>query len=393
METTPAFLGLECVDTGDRYDASHTGRSAAGAPVEPVYDLDAVDAEAFGDGSDGSMWRFADLLPFVDPVTAAEGGTPLVDAAPLADELDVGRVLLKDESRNPTGTVLDRGLSLAVTAAREAHAESEDGVEPLALATPGNAGQSAAAYTSRVGLRTYAFVPSRAPFSNKAMINVHGGEMRVVGGRYPDAREALDSDLQTDWYSLQEFETPYRHEGAKTVAFEVAADLEWSAPDAVFLPCGTGEVVAGVAKGFRELRDLGIVDALPRLFAAQPSGCAPVATAFESGGDEHEAWQHPDTIVGELEIPDPAGGDRALAAVRATDGAAVAVDDDDVLESAVVATQHVGVEVGAAGGAAVAAAWGRADDLDEDATVVVVNTESGTKTPDILRSHLMGKGI
>jgi threonine synthase len=393
METTEAFLGLECVETGGRYDATHTGPSDAGAPVESVYDLDAVDAETFGDGDDDSMWRFADLLPFADPVTAAEGGTPLADASALAEELDVGRVLVKDEARNPTGTVLDRGLALAVTAARDAHAASDDGVEPLALATPGNAGQSAAAYAGRAGLRTYAFVPSRAPFSNKAMINVHGGEMRVVGGRYPDALDALHSDLKTDWYSLQEFDNPYRHEGAKTVAYEIAADTNWSVPDAVFLPCGTGEVVAGVARGFRDLRDLGLVDERPRLYAAQPSGCAPVATAFESGARSHKPWQHPDTIVGELEIADPAGGDRALAAVRETDGAVVAVDDSEVLESAVVATQTVGVEVGAAGGAAVAAAWDRADDLDADATVVVVNTESGTKTPDILRSHLMGQGI
>jgi threonine synthase len=217
--------------------------------------------------------------------------------------------------------------------------------------------------------------------------------MRVVGGRYPDALDALHDDLKSDPYLLQEFETPYRHEGIKTLAFEVAADLDWSVPDAVFLPCGTGEVVAGVAKGFRELHEAGVTDAVPRLYAVQPSGCAPVATAFESGADEHEPWQHPDTIVGELEIPDPAGGDRALAAIRETDGAAVAVDDDDALESAVVTTQHVGVEMGTAGGVAAAGAWDRADELDDDATVVVVNTESGTKTPDILRSHLMGQGI
>ena len=391
METTPAFRGLECVETGDRYDATHTGRSDAGAVLDPVYDLDAVDADDFGDA--GSMWRFSPLLPFADPVTADEGGTPLVDAEPLADELGVDRLFLKDESRNPTGTVLDRGLSVAVTAAREAHAASDDGVEPLALAAAGNAGQSAAAYAGRVDLRAYAFVPSRAPFSNKAMINVHGGEMRVVGGRYPDAVDALDEDLKSDPYLLQEFETPYRHEGLKTVAFEVAADLGWSAPDAMFVPCGTGEVVAGVAKGFSELRELGLVDDVPRLYAAQPSGCAPVVTAFDSGATEHEPWQHPDTIVGELEIPDPAGGDRALAALDGSGGEAVAVDDADALESAVATTRNVGVEMGPPGGVAAAAAWDRVDELAADETVVVLNTESGTKTPDILRSHLMGQGI
>ena len=353
--------------------------------------MDGVDPAEVTEATGESMWRFSALLPFERPVTADEGGTPLVDAPALAEELDVGRVLCKDEGRNPTGSVLDRGMSLAVTAASQL--DADDGVEPLALASPGNAGQSAAAYAGRAGLRSYAFVPSRAAFSNKAMINVHGGEMRVVGGRLPDAVEALRTDLQTDWFSLQEFETPYRHEGAKTVAFEVAASLEWSVPDAVFVPCSTGEVVVGVAKGFEELRRLGVVDETPALYAAQAAGCAPVATAFESGADVTEPWEHPDTIAGELEVADPAGGSLALEAIRTTGGAAVAVDDADVLESAVVATRHVGVEVGVAAGAAVAAAWDRADDLDDDATVVVVNTESGTKTPDVLRSHLMGQGV
>ncbi|QIB73431.1 pyridoxal-phosphate dependent enzyme [Halogeometricum borinquense] len=391
METREAFLGLECAETGERYDASTTGQSDAGVHLTPVYDLDGIDWDDGGlaDRPTDTMWRYADLLPFSSPLTAKEGGTPLVASAELAAELGIKSLSIKDEGRNPTGTVLDRGLSPAVTAAREADAEL------VALASAGNAGQSAASYASMADLRSYAFVPSRAPFSNKAMVNVHGGEMRVVGGRYPDAEDGLHEQLQSDWFTLQEFDNPYRHDGIKTLAFEVAESLDWSVPDAVIVPASTGEVVTGVANGFRQLRELGLIDEVPSLYAAQASGCAPIYAAHERGERDVEPWEHPDTIVGELEIPDPKGGAAAVHAVEQTDGDILAIDDEDILESAVVAAQTAGVEVGTAGGAAMAAAWQLAEDgvVGETDDVVVVNTESGTKTADILRSHLMGQGI
>lgn len=390
METTEAFRGLECTACGETFDASEPGRCPdCDAPLDPQYDYGAVeiDREALSSRRVDSMWAFDELLPFADPVTTSEGGTPLVDAPALAEELGVGRVAVKDESRNPTGTVLDRGLSSAVTAA------VDHGVEPLALASPGNAGQSAAAYAGCAGLRSYAFVPSRAPFTNKAMVNVHGGEMRVVGGRYPDAVEALHADLRTEWHSLQEFTSPYRHDGVKTVAYELARSLEWTVPDGVFVPTATGELVVGLRKGFRELREVGLLDDEPPLFAAQASGCAPIATAWEADRDAVEPWAHPDTICGELEVDNPAGGALAIDALAASGGDAVAVDDDDILESAAATTRHVGVEMGAAAGAGAAAAWELADRFDDGDALVLLNTEGGGKTPDILRSHLMGQGV
>ncbi len=400
MHTNEAFLGLRCTETGESYDADATGRSDAGAPLDPTYDYGAasVDPGTFGSESGGAagaggaagMWRFDALLPFSADraVTAAEGDTPLVEAPSLADDLGAGRVFLKDEARNPTGTVLDRGLSLAVTAARER------GVDEVALASPGNAAQSAASYAGRAGVESHSFVPSRTPFSNKAMVNVHGGDMRVGGGRFDDARAAFEDVLaDEDWHSLQEFDAPYRHEGVKTVAFEIAAALDWTVPDAVVVPVGTGEVVYGVAKGFRELREAGLTDATPTLHAAQPAGCAPVVAARERGDDAVEPWENPDTICGELEIPDPAGGGLALDALAEAGGDAVAVDDPDTLESAVAVTQRTGVEVGVAGGVAAAGAWELADRFDADDTVVLLNTEAGVKTADVLRSHLMGQGV
>ena len=400
METTETFRGLEAYASGRVYETA----DPAALPDdggEPTYDYDAVDPETFlspgetgGDAIPQGHWRYDALLPFPAraALSASEGATPLVPTERLADELDVGAVYVKDEGRNPTGTVLDRGFSVAMTAV--AGVAGDRDVEPLACASPGNAGQSMAAYAGRAGLRSYAFVPSRCAFSNKSMTNVHGGDMRVVGGRYADAAAAVDDQLETSYTDLNEFTTPYRHEGIKTVAFELAADLG-AAPDVVVVPTGTGEVIAGVYKGFVELERIGAVDAVPRLVAAQASGCAPVAAAVDRGLDEPEPWSTPDTICGELEIPDPAGGAAAVEAVTESGGTATAADDEDVLASAVAVAQNEVVEMGATGGAAPAGAWELAEEgfFDGDETVVLLNSDAGLKTPDVLRSHLMGQGI
>lgn len=386
MHTTDAFVGLACAECGAVTDyAPDAGRCPhCGGSLDAAYDD--VDVSRDAVAAADSMWDLP-LLPFspAEAVTAAEGGTPTVETPRLADELGVGRAVVKDESRNPTGTFHDRGLSLAVTAARDADADL------FALASPGNSGQSMAAYAGQLDRRTYAFVPSRAPFSNKALVNVHGGEMKVTPGRFGDALEAV-SELQSEYVSLQEFDTPFRHEGAKTVAVELLADLEWDVPDAVFVPVATGELAVGVVKGLRECREYGLVDDVPPVYGVQSAGCAPAAAAFQANRPV-EAWNTPDTIVGELEIPDPAGGDRAIDAIRETGGDVLAVEDADILESAVSVAASETIEMGAMGGAAAAGAWERADEFGDDATLALVNTESAAKTPDILRSHLMGQGV
>ncbi|MFD1571437.1 pyridoxal-phosphate dependent enzyme [Halorubrum laminariae] len=405
IETTSAFRGLESRASGrvhETADPTTVPDDEQARGLDPVYDYDAVDPETLlapaRDGPAGAgrgHWRFDSLLPFPADaaLSAGEGATPLVPTERLADELAVDAVYVKDEGRNPTGTVLDRGLSVALTAVAGRAAAGAD-VEPLACASPGNAGQSMAAYAGRADLRSYAFVPSRCAFSNKAMTNVHGGDMRVVGGRFPDAAGAVAEQLETDYTDLGEFATPYRHDGVKTLAFELVVDLG-EAPDVVVVPTGTGEVLTGVHKGFRELERVGTIDETPTVVAAQAGGCAPIAAAIERGLDEPEPWETPDTICGELEIADPAGGAAAVEAIRESGGTAVGVADEDVLASAVAVAQNEVMEMGVTGGAAPAGAWALAEDgfFDGGETVVLVNSDAGLKTPDVLRSHLMGQGI
>lgn len=396
MATTDAFAGLECVDCGAIVDAAESHRCPdCGGSLDPTYDYDAIDLdrETLAARPFDSQWRYAELLPFdrESAVTTNEGATPLVDCPELADELGVERVYIKDEGRNPTGSSTDRGASVAVTAA------TRDGATDVALPSPGNSGQAVAAYAARAGLDSHAYLPSRSGFTNKAMVNVHGGDMNVVGGRYGDAAGAFEEGLDEhdDWYSLRAVDTPYRHEGAKTMAYEIAEQLEWEVPDVIAYPTGAGTGLVGLAKGARELRELDLLDELPALYAAQASGCAPIVEAFDDDRAEHEPVEHPDTICGELEIPDPAASPRVLDAIRETGGGAVATDDPDILESAVQVAKSTGLELIPSAAAAASGVWELAErgEFDGDETVVIVNTGSGNKEADVLRSHLMSQGV
>jgi threonine synthase len=392
METTPAFAGLRCTDCDAVHDVSVTHRcpDCDGTLTVTYEGVDVTRADLTPDASAG-IAAYADVLPFPADalVTAGEGATPLVDCPALADELGVATVYVKDEGHSTTGAALDRGMALAVTAA-VAH-----GATDVAVPSMGNGGQAAAAYAARADLDSHSFVPSRTPFVNKAMINVHGGDMSVVGGRYADAVEAFEGAMaEEEWYSLAPFETPYRQEGAKTLAYEMAAQLDWETPDAVVHPTGHGTELVGLHRGGRELTEYGLVDDQPRLYAAQANGCAPIATAWDDGADDTAEWETPDTIVGPLEIPDPAGGAAILDALEQTDGAAVATPDQDILEGA-TSLAEAGITMGASGGAAYSGAQALAEQgaFDSDDVVVLVNPTTGNKEADILRSHLMSKGI
>ena len=394
METTAAFTGFRCTDCGTHVDVDASHRCPdCGGHLDAAYDHGeiVVAHEHLEPDTSAGLATYDELLPFDGEtlVTAGEGATPLLSCPSLADDLGVGAVYVKDEGASTTGAALDRGMALAVTAARQ------HGATDVALPSMGNGGQAAAAYAARAGLDSHSFVPSRTPFVNKAMVNVHGGDMSVVGGRFADAAEAFDDAMaDEDWHSVAPFENPYRHEGMKTLAYEIAAQLDWTAPDAVVHPTGHGAGIVGLRKGFNELDRHDLLPDDTCLYAAQAGGCAPYATAWGDGDDDPTPVEHPDTIVGPLEIPDPAGGARVVDALGATDGAAIATGDQGILEGA-VSLAEAGVTMGASGGAAFSGAQALAQQgaFDGDEVVVLVNPATGNKEADILRSHLMSKGI
>jgi threonine synthase len=226
------------------------------------------------------------------------------------------------------------------------------------------------------------------------MINVHGGDMTVVEGRYRDAEAAyLEAMADESWYPLAPFATPFRHVGVKPIAYELATARDRTAPDWVVVPTGQASPLVGIHHGFRDLLELGLIDSVPRLVAAQAAGCAPFADAVDAGADATTPVEHPDTVVGPLEVPDPAGGDLALSSIRGSDGTAVALSDDEVLGGA-QALAESGLPASVTGGAALAAARSLAErgDLDPAASVVLLNPVAGSKEADLMRSHLMRQG-
>lgn len=375
MQTTAAVRGVICTACGEQFEPGVGRCPGCGGTLAVDYDADVVESAA-------------DARPLAADAALdlAGGTTPTVPVPELAAEISVDAVAVKDEGRNPTGSLADRKLAVAVGAAAGA------GADRVATPSTGNGAQSAAAYAGRAGIDSKGFVPSRCPFLNKAMVNVHGGDMYVVEGRYTDAVEAFGN-------SDERFESvapghPFRIAGATHLALELLADRGWTVPDAVVHPASHGETLVGLQRGFELAVAAGLVDRQPRLYAAQPADCAPISDAVEDGKSEPRTVDHPDTIVGPLEVPVPAAGTAAIDAITASDGGAVAVPDKAVLGGAVDGCE-MGPEIGATGGTAVAAAralaeygvFGVADD------VVLVNPVAGSKEADLLRSHLMSQGL
>ncbi|ELZ42714.1 threonine synthase [Halorubrum saccharovorum DSM 1137] len=399
METTDAFTGLSCVDCGEAFGpeaATHRCPDCGGI-LDPTYDLDRIDLspEDLAERPFESMWRYAELLPFATDaaVSLGEGATPLIECPGLADAMGVGRVLLKDEGSNPTGTFKDRGQSLAMTAA------SQHGAEEVALNSAGNAGQAAAAYAARADLDAHVFLPSRAGFTQKAMTEVHGADLTVTdpidgNSQIGDAGRAYAEAMEDhpDWYSTKTFVTPYRHEGKKTMALELLEQLDWGAPDGVVYPTGGGVGLVGMHKAAREVRELGWTDELVPMYAAQAAGCAPVVDAYESGADRHEPVpdDEVDTACNGIAIPDPGASPLVLDAIRESDGGAVATTDRAILDAAIEVARTEGLEVGATCAACVSGAFALAEsgEFGPDDTVVLLNTGAGNKDVDALRAHL-----
>jgi threonine synthase len=393
MQTTDAFAGLDCVDCGERFDAETATHNCpdCGGILDPAYDYDAVDltradieAEPFD-----SLWRYDALRPCPrEPaVSLGEGATPLVECPNLADAMGVGKVFFKDEGHNPTGTFKDRGQTGALTAAAQHDADT------VALNTAGNAGQAAAAYAARAGMDAHVWLPERAGYTQKAMVEVHGGELHVVEGEITDAGAAYAERMaDEDWYSAKTFVTPYRHETKKSMVYETIEQLNWEVPDAVVYPTGGGVGLVGMHKGATEFRDLGLTDELPAMYAAQAEGCAPVVRAWEEGESVHEAWggDNITTVLNGIAVPDPGASPLILDALEESGGGAVATSDEDVLDAAIEIAQTEGLEMGATCAAAASGAFKLAaeGELGEDDTVVLLNTGAGSKDVDTLRSHL-----
>src|SRR5262252_3543722 len=321
---------LECSATGERLPARKLlNLSAAGKPLLVRYDLDRIRKDvprsALHDRA-RDLWRYRELLPYESAssvVSLGESMTPLIALDTFARRCDLDALWVKDEGRLPTGSFKARGLALAVTMAREL------GVREMAIPTNGNAGAAMAAYCSRAGIATYAFGSDDTPDINVREIAAQGGKVNKVNGLIDDCGKLVAEGEKTrGWFNCSTLKEPYRIEGKKTMGLELAEQLDWRLPDAIFYPTGGGTGLIGMWKAFAEMEALGwIGPQRPRMYAIQASGCAPMVRAFEQGVEHAARWENAQTIASGIRVPAAIGDFLILRAVRESGGAALAVGD------------------------------------------------------------------
>src|SRR5438128_9267697 len=361
---------------------------SCGAPLLARYDLDKARAWARGSliGREPTMWRYREMMPLFDgeqPVTLGEGFTPLVHARSLGASLGLDRLYVKDESLNPTNSFKARGQSAAITRAKYL------GATTIALPTAGNAGNAAAAYSAAAGLACEVFIPRDAKRPAIDECRLYGANVTLVDGLITDAgRLAAETGAALGWYDVSTLKEPYRIEGKKTMAYELAEQMEWRWPDWIVYPTGGGTGLIGMWKAFEELERLGWVTAAkrPKMVSVQAEHCAPIVRAFEQGADRAQAWEGPSTIADGRRVPRAIGDFLILRAIRESGGTAIAVSDESMVDAMLEIGRHEGISAAPEGGAALVAIERLVTNgsIEPGHSVVLFNTGGALKYLDVI---------
>ena len=360
-----------------------------GAPLLARYALDTLAGRWTRDSlrdRPPTMWRYAEALPTPDaagPVTLGEGFTPLMHARRLGDVLGMKRLYVKDESANPTNSFKARGLSAAVTAARL-------GATTVSVPSAGNAANAAAAYAARAGMATRVFMPRdvKTPFIREC--ELYGAEVTLVDGLITDAgRVAAEAGARHGWYDVSTLKEPYRVEGKKTMAYEIAEQLGWEWPDWMIYPTGGGTGIVGMWKACAELEALGWMPASarwPRMVSVQAAGCAPIVRAFHAGEERAAPWEDARTTADGLRVPRAVGDFLILRALRESGGAAVTASDSDMVSAMREIGATEGISAAPEGGATLVALRALLADgtISPSDRVVLFNTGGALKYLDLL---------
>jgi threonine synthase len=377
---------LECSLTGERYDAGKIHNlSRAGKPLLVRYDLEAAARTLTRDSlaaREPGMWKWRELLPLpagAEPVSLGEGETPIVALSNIAAREGASDLLVKDEGRLPTGSFKARGLAMAVTMAKHF------GTRRISMPTNGNAGAALAAYGARAGIETMVICPAETPEINVTETAAYGARVYVADGQIDECGALVGKGAAEGlWFDCSTLKEPYRLEGKKVMGFELAEQLSWELPDAIFYPTGGGTGLIGMWKAFDELEAVGLIGPKrPRMYAVQAEGCAPIVRAFEKGEEFAERWEHAATIATGIRVPKAVGDFLILRAVRASGGAGVAVSEEAILQAVEDAARDDGLLLCPEGGA-VLAAWRQALErglIGRAERVLLFNCANGNKYP------------
>lgn len=337
----------------------------------------------FPDKDRYGMWKYHRLLPIDDfhhCVTLGEGATPLTTSVRLRAELgSTGRIMLKDETQNPTGTYKDRPAAMGVSKAIEI------GSEKVIIASDGNAGPATAAYCARAGLRCFVLMPADTPVERNVQTILYGASLILADNSTVSDCIDMITDLSESnrWTHLTTAAAvnPYHFEGTKTIAFEIAEDLGWDTPDWVIMPAGGAGLSAAVWKGFLEMLEAGLITELPRLLVVQAEGCAPLVRAFKEHNTKIERWEKPSTLAKAISVPYPLDGELALRAIRDSNGSAISVSEGEMINAARVMARLEGIFAEPTGAASVAGLLKALEEgiVGNNESVVALVTGTGLK--------------
>jgi threonine synthase len=379
----PKATHLECSVCKSRYSSeSIQNLCTCGGPLLVRYDLDGIRSRWLRrDVSSGpsTMWRYAPVLPASAPsiVTLGEGWTPLIQTKRLGQRIGSEALWVKDEGLNPTASFKARGLSCAVSMCVEL------GIKKVAIPSAGNAASAMAAYAAAAGIEAHIFMPRDVPQSNYIECKAYGAHVTLVDGLISDCgRMVAERGPQEGWFDVSTLKEPYRIEGKKTMGYEVAEQMGWEVPEAIFYPTGGGVGMIGMWKAFDEMERLGWIGSRrPQMIAVQAEGCQPVVRAYNENEPRSRFYDGAQTLASGLRVPKPLGDFLVLNAVRESGGTAIAVSDEEMLDCGAQLAADEGIFAAPEGAACVVAAQKliASGFLKSTDRIVLYNTGSGLK--------------
>ena len=388
---------LECSACRREYEARrpHNVCTECGKPLFVRYDLKRIAKfltrqALYARRAD--LWRYREMLPVRredNIVTLGEGWTPLHHARHLGESLGMGELYVKDESVNPTQSFKARGMSVAVSMAKEL------GLKKLAAPSAGNAAAALAAYCARAGIEAHLFMPRDTPRANIIECEVTGASVTLVDGLITDCGAEVARRKEAEgWFDVSTLKEPYRVEGKKTLGYELAEQSSWILPDVIVYPTGGGTGLVGMWKAFDEMQELGWIDEKrPRMVSVQAAGCAPIVRAFDKGERAAEEIVNATTIASGLRVPKAIGDFLILDAIRESDGSAIAVTDEELIAGARELARREGIFASPEGGACVPALRKLVErgKVKLGERVVLFNTGSGIKYLDAFDAEVKAR--
>src|SRR5271163_1538885 len=374
-------LELECSACAKKYDSTiEQHLCTCGKPLYAKYDLKKAAATLTMENLKSrapTLWRYAEVLPDGPPVTLGEGMTPLLPAKRLGGSLGVFNLLVKYEDLNPTGSFKARGMSAAVTRAKQLNART------LAAPTAGNAGGALAAYAAAAGIPAVIVMPADTPSANVMECQAFGAKVIKINGLISDCGKYVAQHKDAEgWYDVSTLKEPYRIEGKKTMGYELWEQLGGKLPDVIFYPTGGGVGLIGMCKAFDEMEEMGWIGSQrPRMVAVQAEGCAPIVKAWDAGKTSSEFFPNARTLASGLRVPGPLGDFLILRMLRQTHGTALTVRDEEMLQAGRELASQEGIYAAPEGAATVSAARKLAASgwIKPNESVVLFNTGTGYK--------------